>query len=51
MSWTVTMFGWFKAEAARASCSKRFSLSASVESSAGSTFTATSRPSRLSRAR
>ena len=43
MSWIVTMLGWFRAEADRASFSKRFSLSGSEASSAGSTLIATSR--------
>ncbi len=51
MSWIVTMFGWFRAEADRASFSKRFNRSASDASSAGSTLIATSRSSRVSRAR
>ena len=51
MSWTVTMLGWFKAEAARASRSSRASRSRSAESSAGRTLTATWRPRRVSSAR
>ena len=42
------MFGWLRAEAARASFSKRESRSASADTSAGSTLIATSRPSRVS---
>ena len=45
------MFGWLRAAAARASCSKRRSRSASAENDAGSTLMATSRLSRVSRAR
>src|SRR6202162_5121340 len=45
------MLGWFSAEAARASFSKRFRRPASEASSAGSTLIATSRDSRVSRAR
>src|SRR6266496_3396952 len=44
------MLGWFKAEADRASFSKRLSLEGSEATSAGKTLTATSRPSRVSRA-
>src|SRR6266542_7147144 len=47
---TVTMCGSDRAEAERASCSKRRSRSGSWENSSGSTLTATSRPSRVSRA-
>ena len=49
-SYTVTMLGWLSEETARASRSKRRSLSGSESSSAGSTLIATSRPSRVSRA-
>ncbi len=42
------MFGWFSAATARASRSKRASSSASFDSRAGSTFTATKRSSRVS---
>src|ERR1700737_1763062 len=45
------MFGWFKAEAERASCSKRWRRPGSEAVAAGSTFKATSRPSRASVAR
>src|SRR5262245_24717254 len=45
------MFGWFNAEAARASRSKRASASALPESAASTTLIATSRPRRGSRAR
>lgn len=45
------MFGWLSAAAARASCSKRATRMGSVATAAGNTFTATSRPSRVSRAR
>src|SRR5689334_1670321 len=45
------MFGWFSAEAARASDSKRRRRSASWAIAAGSTLSATSRRSRSSRAR
>src|ERR1700693_2838088 len=45
------MLGWFKAEAERASCSKRASRSVSSETSSGRTFRATSRPSLGARAR
>src|SRR5512136_1007853 len=51
MSNTVTMFGWFSEEADWASFSKRRSRPASEERDSGRTFTATSRPSRVSRAR
>ena len=50
ISWIVTMFGWFNAEAARASCSKREIRSRSLASASGRTLSATSRPSRVSRA-
>src|SRR5689334_21866426 len=45
------MFGWFNGEEARASCSNRARRSRLSANSAGRTFTATSRPSRVSRAR
>src|SRR5262249_30907013 len=45
------MFGWFKTPAARASCSNRRRRSASAEREVGRTLIATSRPSRVSRAR
>src|SRR5262245_45077095 len=45
------MLGWFKAEAARASFSNRFRREGSEATSAGSTLMATSRESRVSRAR
>jgi hypothetical protein len=45
------MFGWFSAASVFASCSKRLSRSASAAKSRGNTFTATSRFSRVSRAR
>jgi hypothetical protein len=45
------MFGWFKAEAERASCSKRWRRSGWPAMEAGSTLIATSRPSRVSVAR
>src|SRR5436309_15515081 len=45
------MLGWFRAEADRASFSKRLSLEGSEATSAGSTLIATLRPSRVSRAR
>ena len=51
ISWIVTMLGWFSAEAARASCSNRASRSRSCASASGRTFSATSRPRRVSRAR
>ena len=51
MSWIVTMFGWFSAEADRASFSNRLSRSWSDASASGSTLIATSRASRVSRAR
>ena len=44
------MLGWFKAEADRASFSKRLSLEGSAATSAGRTLIVTSRPSRVSRA-
>jgi hypothetical protein len=51
MSYTATMLGWLKPPAARASSSKRRRLSSSPASAEGRILTATSRPSRLSRAR
>ena len=45
------MLGWLSDEAARASFAKRLNRSGSVETSAGSTLSATSRSSRVSRAR
>src|SRR6266496_3117596 len=39
------MFGWFRADAARASCSNRASRSGSFDTSSGRTLSATSRPS------
>src|SRR5215469_9493840 len=45
------MLGWFSAEAERASFSKRLNREASRETSSGSTFSATSRARRESRAR
>src|SRR5215210_2193863 len=45
------MFGWLRAEAARASCSKRRTSSSSRAKCAGSSFSATRRPSRASFAR
>ena len=51
MSCTDRMFGWLSAAAARASCSNRRRRSGSVQNSRGSSFTATSRRSRVSRAR
>src|SRR5262249_40524832 len=45
------MLGWFKADAARASFSKRFNREGSAETSAGRTLIATSRARRVSRAR
>src|SRR3954465_5037555 len=45
------MFGWFSAEAARASCSNLERRSAFSASSGGRTFSATSLPRRGSRAR
>src|SRR6476659_2246863 len=45
------MPGWFRADAALASCSKRARRSRSWAKSSGRTFTATSRPRRESRAR
>src|SRR5450759_1535827 len=45
------MLGWFRAEAARASCSKRWRRSGSAAVAAGSTLIATSRPSLASVAR
>src|SRR5215510_12944206 len=45
------MLGWFSAEAARASCSNRASRSEIFDTSSGSTFSATSRPSLESLAR
>ena len=50
-SWMVTMFRWLSAEALRASRSKRARRSRSLVSSCGRTLMATSRPSRVSRAR
>jgi hypothetical protein len=47
----VTILGWFKAEAERASLSKRFNRASSEDSLAGKTLTATSRGSRVSLAR
>jgi hypothetical protein len=51
MAWRVTMFGWLRAATARASRSKRARRAGSCAVSAGRTFSATSRPSRVSRAR
>ncbi len=51
ISWMVTIFGWFRAEAARASWTKRRRRDSSVRRSAGRTLIATSRPRRVSRAR
>src|SRR5437868_5164023 len=45
------MLGWLRAEAARASCSKRLRRAASPANSSGRTLIATERPSRVSRAR
>ena len=50
-SYTAVIPGWFRTPAARASASKRFKRSGSVEKLAGSTLTATSRPKRGSFAR
>ena len=44
------MWGWFSADAARASCSKRRRRSGSAATPAGSTLIATVRPRRVSRA-
>src|SRR5215831_10478540 len=44
------MLGWLRIDAARASCSNRCKRSGFVEKIAGSTFSATPRPSRTSRA-
>ena len=49
-SYTDVMLGWFSAPAACASCSKRRRRSPSAEYVDGSTFTATSRFNRSSRA-
>src|SRR5262249_18036348 len=46
MSWIVTMLGWFRDDADRASRSNRFSRSGSADSPAGKTLIATSRPNR-----
>src|SRR5579862_3820981 len=51
MSWIPRIFGWLSAAIVRASCSNRRSRSASVATASGSTLIATSRPSRVSRAR
>src|SRR6266496_3902018 len=51
ISWMVTMFGWLRAEAARASWTKRRRRLSSAIRSAGRTLIATSRPRRVSRAR
>ncbi len=45
------MFGWFRAEAERASCSKRWRRSGSDDVTDGRTLIATSRPSFVSVAR
>ena len=50
-SWRARMLGCERAATARASLSKRASASASAESFWGRTLIATSRPSRVSRAR
>ena len=50
-SWTAVMLGWLSRPAARASCSKRFRRSASLEKAGGRTLIATSRPRRGSLAR
>src|SRR5438445_422506 len=47
----VTIFGWFKADADRASCSSRWSRSTFDANAAGRILIATSRPRRVSRAR
>src|SRR6267142_1042424 len=47
----VTMLGWLRAEAARASCSKRRKRSLSEENAAGRILIATLRSKRASRAR
>jgi hypothetical protein len=51
MSWIVTMFGWFKAETAFASFSKRLKRSGLEASASGNTLIASSRERRVSRAR
>ena len=51
ISWIVTMLGWFRAEAERASISKRDSRTGSRDISPESALSATSRPRRVSRAR
>ena len=48
ISWIVTMFGWLRAEAARASWMKRRWRSGSAVASGGSILIATARPSRVS---
>src|SRR5262245_47633550 len=45
------MFGWFNAASVLASCSNRISLSGSAENSSGRILSATTRSSRVSRAR
>jgi hypothetical protein len=49
-SWTVTMFGWLRAETAFASCRKRRVRSGSSTASGRSSLIATVRPRRVSRA-
>ena len=51
ISWIVTMLGWLSEEAARASCAKRPSRTASAAKRSGRNFTATSRCRSWSRAR
>ncbi len=48
MSWTVQMWGWLRADAARASRRKRSRASGRPAISAGRSFNATCRPRRLS---
>src|SRR3970282_108408 len=48
MSWTVQMWGWFRADAALASRWKRSSAVLSSNCSAGRNFSATNRPRRVS---
>ena len=48
MSWMVTMFGWLRAEAARASWMKRRWRSGSAVAPGGSVLIATALPSRVS---
>src|SRR5947207_15519537 len=51
MAWTARIFGWLSAAAARASCSNRARRSRSAGRPEGMPFSATSRPSFVSRAR